>query len=53
MVIIREKPLGENRDIYVETQFEASVGKACRGQGDVGVDVTAHAMGEPNVRAWR
>ena len=30
------------------TQLEASVQKACRRQGGVGVDVTAHSMGELN-----
>ena len=51
MVIIRLRPLGRKRDIDVETQFEASVRKACRGKGGVVVDVTPHAMGEPNAGA--
>ena len=45
------RPLGRKRDIDVATQFEASVRKACRREGGVGVDVTAHAIGELNAGA--
>ena len=39
------------RDINVVTLLKASVRKACRRQGGVGVDVTAHLICEPNAGA--